>query len=151
MTENTFSKWSGPEGIEQFIINQTGCKPYSGAGINPRIKKKTTILKSVDNTYYYDDDMSDINNIKYTLFGHNGDQNENEKKFNEPLLNTNKTQNIYLYRVRKNGKKTEYIWYGKYEIIDKHNKQHIGKDYIMRNIIILSLKKSEFVEGTNVK
>ena len=37
MTEITFSKWSE---MEQFIINQTGCKPYSGAGINPRIKKK---------------------------------------------------------------------------------------------------------------
>ena len=86
MTTITFSKWSGPDGIEQFIINQTGCKPYSGAGINPRIEKKTTILKFVDNTYYYHDDMSDINNIQYTLFGHNGDQDETEKKFNEPLL-----------------------------------------------------------------
>jgi hypothetical protein len=141
MTTITFSKWSGPEGIEQFIINQTGCKPYSGAGINPRINKKTTILKSVDNTYYYDDDLSDINNPKYTLFGHNGDQDENESKFNEPLLNENKTQNIYLYRVKKNGRKTQYIWYGKYEIIDKNIKEHIGKDYIMRNIIILSLTK----------
>jgi hypothetical protein len=141
MSEITFSKWSGPEGFEQFIINQTGCKPYSGAGINPRINKKTTILRSVDCTYYYDDDLSDIDNVKYTLFGHNGDQDENEKKFNEPLLNQNKTQNIYLYRVKKNGKKTEYIWYGKYDIIDKSIKQHIGKDYIMRNIVILSLKK----------
>ena len=106
MTPRSFSKWSGPEGIEQFIINQTGCKPYSGAGINPRIDKKTNaILKSVDDTYYYDDDMSDINNIKYTLFGHNGDQDVNEKKFNEPLLNKNKTQNIYLYRVKTNCKK----------------------------------------------
>jgi hypothetical protein len=141
MTTITFSKWSGTDGIETFIINQTGCKPYSGAGINPRIEKKTTILKSVDNTYYYDDDMSDIDNIQYTLFGHNGDQDETEKKFNEPLLNINKTQKIYIYRVRKNGKKTEYIWYGKYEIIDKHDKQHIGKDYNTRNIIILSLRK----------
>jgi hypothetical protein len=136
-----FEKWSGPEGIEQFIINQTGCKPYSGAGINPRAEKKTTILKSVDNTYYYDDDMSDIENVKYTLFGHNGDQSENEKKFNEPLLNKNKTENIYLYRVKINGKKTEYVWYGKYEIVETNKKQHIGKDNIMRNIIILSLKK----------
>jgi len=69
-----------------------------------------TKLKSVDDTYYYDDDMSDINNIKYTLFGHNGDQDENEKKFNEPLLNQNKTQNIYLYRVKKNGKKMVKKW-----------------------------------------
>ena len=104
MATLSFSKWYGSGGIEEFIINQTGCKPYSGAGINPRIDKKTTILKSVDDTYYYDDDMSDINNIKYTLFGHNGDQNENEKKFNEPLLNPDKTQHIYLYRV-KNSKK----------------------------------------------
>ena len=132
-----FSKWKGPGGIEQYIIEQTGCKPYSGAGINPRINKKTTILRSVDDTYYYDDDMSDINNPKYTLFGHNGDQNINEQKFNEPLLNQNKTEHIYLYRVTK----TEYIWYGKYEIIEKINKLHPGKDNNMRNIIILSLKK----------
>ncbi len=138
-----FTKWSGPDGMEQFILNQTGCKPYSGAGINPRIHQKTTILKSVDNTYYYDDDMSDFNNIKYTLFGHNGDQIENEKKFNEPLLNPNKTQHLYVYRVKINGKKKEYIWYGKYEIISKNTKSHIGKDYNMRNIIVLSLKKIE--------
>tara|TARA_Y100000389_G_C17093772_1_gene332550 strand:+ start:281 stop:544 length:264 start_codon:yes stop_codon:yes gene_type:complete len=87
--------------------------------------------------------MSDINNIQYTLYGHNGDQDGNEKKFNEPLLNPDKTHNIYIYRVKKNNI-NKYIWYGKYEIIDKNIKQHIGKDYIMRNIIVLSLKKSEF-------
>jgi hypothetical protein len=141
MTTLSFSKWSGPEGIEQFIINHTGCKPYSGAGINPRIDKKTTILKSVDDTYYYDDNLSDINNIKYTLFGHNGNQDENEKKFNEPLLNENKTQNIYLYRVKKNNTEKKYVWYGKYKISDKNKKIHIGKDGIMRNIIVLSLTK----------
>ena len=141
MSGITFEKWSGPEGIEQFIINQTGCKPYSGAGINPRVEKKTTILKSVDNTYNYDDDMSVIDNVKYTLFGHNGDQSENEKKFNEPLLNRNKTENIYLYRVKTTGKKTEYVWYGKYEIAETNKKQHVGKDNNMRNIIVLSLKK----------
>lgn len=141
MSGITFSKWGGPDGIENFIINHTGCKPYSGAGINPRFEKKTTILKSVDNTYYYDDDMNDINNVKYTLFGHNGNQDEYEKKFNEPLLNRNKTHHIYLYRVKINDNKKEYIWYGKYEIFDKINKKHIGKDNIMRNIILLSLKK----------
>jgi hypothetical protein len=141
MSSIRFSKWSGPEGIEQFIITQTGCKPYSGAGINPRTKQQTTILKSVDDTYYYDDDMSDLIHPKYTLFGHNGDQTENEKKFNEPLLNRSKTQHIYLYRVKRNNTKKEYIWYGKYEIVDKNTKLHIGKDRNTRNIIILSLKK----------
>lgn len=137
----TFSKYQGPEGIEQFIINKTGCKPFSSEGINIRKEKKTAILKSVDNTYFYDDDLCDINNVKYTLFGRNGDQNENEKRHNEPLLNTNKIQHIYLYRSRKNGNKTEYIWYGKYEIVDKIKKPHIDEEYVMRNIIILSLKK----------
>ena len=141
MTTIHFSKWSGPEGLEQFIIKETGCKPFSRAGINPRINKKTTIIRSVDNTYYYDDDMSDVNSVKYTLFGHNGDQNEYEKKFNEPLLNPDKTKHIYLYRVKLDGRKKEYLWYGKYEIIGKNNKQHIGKDKMMRNIIILSLRK----------
>ena len=110
MSVITFTKWYGPEGIEQFIINETGCKPFSGAGINPRVQKKTTILKSVDDTYYYDDDMSDINNIKYTLFGHNGDQDGNEKKFNEPLLNPDKTHNIYIYRVKKNNINKYMVW-----------------------------------------
>ena len=136
-----FSKWAGPEGIEQFIINQTGCKPYSGAGINPRVERKTTILKSVDDTYYYDDDMSDVNNVKYTLFGHNGNQDENEKKFNEPLLNKNKTEHIYLYRVTKNGKKNEYTWYGKYVIEGTNNKLHPGIHKNTRKIVVLSLKK----------
>lgn len=139
MSEISFTKWSD---IEQHIIKVTGCKPYSGAGINPRVQKKTTILRSVDDTYYYDDDMSDINNVKYTLFGDNGDQDENEKKFNEPLLNPDKTHNIYIYRVKKTTI-NKYIWYGKYEIIDKNIKQHPGKDGIMRNIIVLSLKKND--------
>jgi hypothetical protein len=141
MTVITFTKWNGPNGIKEFIENRTGCKPFSGAGINPRIEQRTTILKSVDNTYYYDDDLSDVNNVKYTLFGHNGDQDENEPKFNEPLLNKNKTQHIYLYRVRQNGKQIEYVWYGEYKISSTNNRQHIGKDYVVRNIIILSLTK----------
>jgi hypothetical protein len=137
-----FSKWGGPTGIETYITEQTGCKPFSGAGINPRIDKQTTLLRSVDDTAYYDDDMSDINNPKYTLFGHNGDQDENEKKFNEPLLNKNKTKHIYLYRViKKNKKETEYVWYGKYEIIGKNNKRHQGKDTLLRTIVVLSLKR----------
>jgi hypothetical protein len=136
-----FQAWSGPDGIEQYIINQTGCRPFSGAGINPRIDKYTTILRSVDDTYYYDDNMSDIENVEYTLFGRNGDQDENEKRFNEPLLNKEKTHNIYLYRVTQNGRKREYIWYGKYEIIHKYTKRHIGEDRNMRNIIMISLRK----------
>ena len=97
------------------------------------------MLRSVDGTEYYEDDLNDVKSIKYTLFGHNGDQDENEKKFNEPLLNKNKTHHIYVYRVKEG----EYIWYGKYEITDKMTKLHIGKDKKIRNIIVLTLVKIE--------
>jgi hypothetical protein len=143
LSEMIFSKWSGPDGIESHIIRQTGCKPFSGAGINPRIEKKTTILKSVDDTYYYQDDLRNTRKIQYTLFGHNGNQDEKEPKFNEPLLNKDKTHHIYVYRVRKTGKQKEYIWYGKYEIVNKTIKQNIGKDKTIRNIIVLSLQQIE--------
>jgi len=137
----SFSNWLGIDGIEQYIVNKTGCKPYTGAGIFIKFENNTAILKSVDDTYYYDDDLRDIENVKYTLFGHNGDQDENGRKFNEPLLNKEKTQHIFLYRVKIDGKKKKYIWYGKYEIGDKNTKLHIGEDRIMRNIIVLSLKR----------
>ena len=75
------------------------------------------------------------------MFGHNGDQDESDRKFNEPLLNPEKTEHIYLYRVSTNGKKLEYLWYGKYEIIGQNTRAHQGKDYIMRNIVVLSLRK----------
>ena len=104
-----FDSWGGENGIEQFIKDQTGCKPYSGAGINPRPRDHTTLLKSVDDTYYYDDDLSNSEHVKYTLFGHNGDQDVNEKKFNEPFLNKDKTTHIYLYRVKPHGNKKTNI------------------------------------------
>ena len=139
-----FDSWGGENGIEQFIKDQTGCKPYSGAGINPRPRDRTTILRSVDDTYYYDDDLSNSERVKYTLFGHNGDQDVNERKFNEPFLNKDKTTHIYLYRVKPHSSKknkNEYLWYGKYELSGMHEQIHPGKDYINRKIIIVSLKK----------
>ena len=101
----------------------------------------TTILKSVDNTYYYDDNLTDPNNVEYTLFGHDGDQTETEPRFNEPLLNPEKSEHIYLYRVSPLGRGQEYLWYGKYEIIGQVTRANQGKDHIMRNIIVLSLRK----------
>ena len=144
MSGISFTKWSGREGIEQFIINQTGCKPYSGAGINPRPRDRTTILRSVDDTYYYDDDLSNSERVKYTLFGHNGDQDVNERNFNEPFLNKDKTTHIYLYRVKQHGSKknkNEYLWYGKYEIDEKKRILHQDKHNNLRTIIVLSLKR----------
>lgn len=137
-----FNKWEGPEGgIKEYILQETGCRPFSGAGINPRPAQKTTILRSVDDTYYYADNLENPEKVEYTLFGHNGDQDENEKKFNEPLLNPEKTEHIYLYRVAKEGRKQKYIWYGKYKIVGRTIKRNAGKDYVMRNIVVLTMHK----------
>jgi hypothetical protein len=136
-----FTSWGGYDGIENFIKARTGCNPFSGAGINPRVEKRTTILKSVRGTPYYSDDLIDPSNPKYTLFGHYGDQDMNEKRFNEPLMNPNKTEHIYLYESFKNGSKTEYLWFGEYRIDGYDTQRHHGKDMIPRDIVVLSLKK----------
>ena len=141
MPTKNFSTWNGNDGLLNYIENRTQCKPFSGSGINIRSNKETAILRSVDNTYYYDDDLSCENNVQYTLFGHNGDQDINEKRFNGPLLNQNKIKHIYLYRFIPGKKIKEYIWYGKYKIVSNFNKIHIGKDKIQRKIIILNLQK----------
>ena len=130
--------------LNNVCINETGCNPYSGVGIGYRKKERVCILRSVDDTSYYDDNLEDINNPEYTLFGQEGDQSLLEKRFNEPLLNYNKTERIFLYRVVKKDKKYQkqkYIWYGEYEIISRREKQHPDKNGNMRKIFILSLRK----------
>ena len=127
--------WDGPGGMKEFILEQTGCNIFTGCGITYRKVNHTVVLKSADDTLYYDDDLEDPNKPIYTLYGPEGDQDENNK-YNKQLLK--KSKHIYLYRQK--GKK-EYIWYGKYKIIGKESKSHIGRDGLMRNIINLILKR----------
>ena len=138
-----FDKWGGENGIEKFITEQTGCKPFSGAGINYRAAKNLTILRSVDGTTYYDDNLKDPNCPYYTLFGQEGDQDAGEKHFNQPLLDKTKTHNIYLYRLAKECKKTVYYWYGKYKIKRVFDKQHLDINGKMRKIIKIELERSD--------
>jgi len=137
-----FDKWGGESGIEKFITKQTGCKPFSGAGINYRATKNLTILRSVDDTAYYDDNLKDPNRPYYTLFGPIGDQDQSEKHFNAPLLDPMKTHRIYLYRLAKEGKKNVYYWYGKYGIKRVFDKLHPDLNGKMRKIILLELERT---------
>lgn len=135
-----FSHWNGDNGLKMFIREQTGCNPFTGKGICYRKNNNTTILRSVENTFYYDDDLSDENYVKYTLFGQVGDQSEYESTCNEPFLNEEKTHHIYLYsKITDN----RYIWYGKYKIVGKSEKQHIDINHNVRKIILIHLKKIE--------
>jgi len=141
MPVKSFSKWNGDDGILNYIETRTGCTPFSGSGINIRHANKTAILKSVDNTYYYNDNLNSEYNVQYTLFGHNGDHDINEPRFNKSLLDAAKIKHIYLYRFIPGKKIKEYIWYGKYEIVSSFEQMHVGKDTIPRKIIILNLNK----------
>ena len=130
-----FNKFYGKNSLSEYCLSKTGCKPYSGEGIGFRKDKDTCILRSVDNTYYYCDNLDNKDLVEYTLFGHNGDQDINQTRYNKPLLNCS---NIYLYR---SCGKSLWIWYGKYKIINWVEKQHIGKDGIERMVVILKMKK----------
>lgn len=122
-------------GIVEYIKQLLGCTIFDGAGINHR--KHITILKSVDDTSYYSDNLDDYNAIEYTLTGKNGNQDENFHTNAKLLI----SQNIYVYRVNKINK--TYAWYGKYVIVSKFTKQHPGENGVMREIVVLRLHKVE--------
>ena len=144
-----FIKWTE---MVKHIKSETGCVPFSGSGICIRKKNNTAILRSVDNTTFYKDDLDNIDRVKYTLYGQEKDQDINEKRFNAPLMTA---KNIYLYRVTKKiietvtkkGKKSKktkqvYQWYGKYEIFGQDTiDNHPDKNGNLRKIIVLSLNR----------
>lgn len=138
-----FHKFYGEDGLVEFIKKTTSCTIYSGSGINYRKENKTCILNSVDETGYYDDDLSNANIIEYTLQGLIGNQNL-EKICNKNLLDNTKTKYVYLFRtVKENNKRIGYIWYGKYKINREkiYTKQHPDKNNNIRTIIIITLEK----------
>lgn len=101
-----------------------------------RSDKKTCILKSVEGTSYYDDKLDDIEHPQYTLYGQVGDQDENHN-FNKNLLNSIRTEKIYLFQRTK----TQWIWFGRYTIKSKLFKTHPDKENNLRQIIVLQLQK----------
>lgn len=125
--------------FKQFCLEQTGSRP-SEPGISLTLRNKTAILRSNDGTAHYPDDLSDINNPKYTLFGPSGDQSITGR-FNATLLNESKIEHVFLYRVIKNKSKKQYLWYGKYQIGEKNINNHVGLDGQMRKVILLQLKR----------
>jgi len=131
MTTTTFTTWKG---LSDYCFQETGFKPFSGAGICPR-GDSTCILRSVDGTYYYDDNLENQSNPEYTLFGSVGDQDLTDKRFNQKLLNA---KHIYLYRKTKD---KGYVWYGKYKRDDYFCKNHCDKNQQIRKIYILQLSQ----------
>jgi hypothetical protein len=133
-----FTKWAD---LVTHCVNVTRCNPFSSEGINIRLPAKTAILRSVDGTGYYDDDLSDPVHPKYTLFGKSGDQSLEERRYNTKLVDASCIENIYLYRVCKRNRKNVWMWYGKYSITGHFEKTHPGEDGVMRKIIVLNLER----------
>jgi hypothetical protein len=128
----TFNNWKD---FTDFVYTQIGHKLFSGVGISYR-KNRDCILRSVDNTEYYFDRLKKPDICYYTLFGREGDQSKDEKRFNVPLLK--KSKRIFLYRVSRG----KYIWYGEY-ILQKslYKKQHPDINGNMRKIYLAKLYK----------
>lgn len=131
----TFDRWSD---LTSYVSKNLKINLYSGVGISNR-KSGVSILRSVDDTYYYKDDLTDPENIDYTLYGLYGNQNKDELKFNKVLLSGNR--DIYVYRVFKENKKAKWIWYGKYEIESIFTDINPDKNFVDRVVYILRLKR----------
>ena len=58
-------------------------------------KNNTAVLRSVDNTAFYKDNLENIDCVKYTPPGQENDQDINEPRFNAP----HEKQIIYIYIV----------------------------------------------------
>lgn len=132
-----FFSWND---FKSWVEEHYGEKLYAGVGISVR-KNGNFFLRSVDNTYYYNDDLENPQHCFYTLYGKTGDQDIHEKRYNAPFLE--KSKNIYLYRVKYiTSTQKEYIWYGKYRldgiIIEEQHPDEEGK---MRTIFLVGLEK----------
>lgn len=125
-----FFEWAT---IRRHIFDRTHLNPYTGAGIFYRNDNPSTILRSVDNTQYYADDLTNEQLVYYTCQGKSGDQNINDPQ-NVRLLYSR----LYLYRKQPH---RQWIWYGEYTIVEQNTRLHPGEDGILRNIIVLTLQK----------
>lgn len=97
-----------------FVRNEIGVNLFNGQGIINRPNGKS-VLRSVDGTIYYADNLTNPASIQYTLFGREGDQDMNEPRFNHPLLSDPNRQ-IYVYRRHElNG--PVWTWMGRYRIV----------------------------------
>jgi hypothetical protein len=132
-----FDRWID---LQAHAMQLTGGKSlYSGQGIY-HFTNGISILKSVDGTPYYDDNLSNPDTILYTLYGREGDQSLSEPKFNWKLLH--ETRTLYVFRVTS-GTKKSWLWYGEYTIGCEpiQPKEHIDMNGVLRTIYLLTLHR----------
>lgn len=120
----------------EFIRNQTGMNPFNGVGIQNR-KDGRTLLRSVDDTFYYADDLQNPLQIQYTLFGRHGNQDVNENRFNFCLVHEDR--DIFVYRRHQRNRQKLWTWYGQYKKVGMSQKIHPDINGQMRIIHILHL------------
>ena len=132
----TFVAWKD---AKEYIAKFTKKGAYPGQGIS-NYANGITLLRSVDDTYYYKDELENPDLVIYTLFGTSGDQNKDEARYNHKLLN--EQRKIYLYRVQKESKNTKWVWYGEYSLVPGLEEvQHPGADGLMRRIYRVRLQR----------
>ena len=130
----SFDNWTD---FTKFIKNTLDITPYSGVGIFYVKRKNTVLLRSVTETYYYDDDLTSVNFPLYTLYGQEGDQSCDEPRFNRNLFGA---AHIYLYRVETRSKQKKYTWYGEFKIHSILESIHQDKHHNPRRIYRVQLE-----------
>lgn len=111
------------------------------AGIHNVRDTECSIVRSVDNTPYYRDDLDNPSLVWYTLQGKNGDQTLG-CGVNKKICMPDRT--IFLYRQSGKGKNVQYEWYGEYlRAGNPVIKYHPGEDKVMRKIYRILLVKMD--------
>jgi hypothetical protein len=93
------------------FISNNGVTSIYQAGIHNRQPEKISFLRSVRNTDYYQDDLSNQNHIKYTLCGKIG--NQKILRSNRVLTSDN-IEYVYVYEEFMENEEKKYKWFGKY-------------------------------------
>lgn len=132
-----FERWTAAA-VPYIAEQMGGYKPFSGQGIR-NYSNGTSLVRSVDPTPFYANNLSDLSRIAYTAEGQVGNQSlrtRGNRGLQEP------GRRIFLLEVKKEGKHTRWIWHGEYVFRGEiEEMQHPDRNGAMRTIYRFILHK----------
>jgi hypothetical protein len=130
-----FERWAD---AANYIAQQTGRRPFPSKGIIP-YTNGNILLRSVEPTPYYADDLTQLDRVLYTAEGRVGNQS---LRTCGNLAIQEKGRRIFLLEVTTEGRHTRWIWHGEYEFRGEiEEMQHPDMHNAMRTIYRFVLHK----------